>query len=113
MAQTREAGPPGLLARIGRELLVPGLSIFTSLIIGGLVIWATTGDAGKPLAAYSGLLVGALGSPKALANTLIQTTPYILSGLAVALAFKAGLFNIGAEGQVALGTLAAAFLGYS
>ena len=67
---------------------------------------------GNPLEAYRGLIEGAFGSPKAISETLIWSTPYIFAGLAVALAFKGGLFNIGAEGQLALGALAAAWLGY-
>lgn len=108
------AGPPAAFARrVGRELLVPVLSIFTSLVIGGLIIWMTTGSLGTALAAYGGLFQGAFGSPEAIAGTLIQSTPYIFTGLAVALAFKCGLFNIGAEGQLALGALSAAFVGYN
>ena len=108
------AGPPAAVAlRVGRELLVPVLSIFTSLVIGGLIIWMTTGSLGTALAAYGGLFQGAFGSPEAIAGTLIQSTPYIFTGLAVALAFKCGLFNIGAEGQLALGALSAAFVGYN
>jgi simple sugar transport system permease protein len=54
-----------------------------------------------------------LGSPQAIANTLIRATPYIFTGLAVALAFKCGLFNIGAEGQLALGALLTAWVGFN
>jgi simple sugar transport system permease protein len=55
---------------------------------------------------------GAFGSPKAISETFIWATPYIFAGLAVALGFKGGLFNIGAEGQLALGAVAAALVGY-
>jgi len=62
------AGPPAAVARrVGRELLVPALSIFTSLVIGGLIIWVTTGSLGTALAAYGGLFQGAFGSPDAIA----------------------------------------------
>jgi general nucleoside transport system permease protein len=113
VAQPPAAPPAAVARRVGREILVPALSIFTSLVIGGLIIWATTGSLGTALAAYGGLFAGAFGSPEAIAGTLIKTTPYIFAGLAVALAFKCGLFNIGAEGQVALGALFAAFVGYN
>jgi simple sugar transport system permease protein len=104
----------GALAReAGRGLLVPALAILTALIIGGVIMALTTRDASIPFAAYRGLLAGMLGSPGAVAETLISSTPYIFTGLAVALAFKGGLFNIGAEGQLALGALATAFVGYS
>jgi ABC-type uncharacterized transport system permease subunit len=90
--------------------LVPFLAIFTALVIGGIII-ALAG--GNPIQAYIGLFEGAFGSPKALSETAVWATPYILAGLAVALAFKGGLFNIGAEGQIALGAVAAAWVGYA
>jgi len=68
---------------------------------------------GNPFAAYIGLMQGAFGSAKAISETAIWATPYIFAGLAVALAFKGGLFNIGAEGQLALGAVAAAWVGYA
>ncbi|HMA36036.1 MAG TPA: ABC transporter permease, partial [Chloroflexia bacterium] len=112
----RPAARPSLGAlarRLGRELLIPALSILTAFLLGAGVIWLTTGSLPAVVGAYGGLLQGALGSPQAIANTLIKATPYIFAGLAVALAFKCGLFNIGAEGQVALGGLCAAFVGYN
>ncbi len=101
-----------VLRRIGQSLLLPVLAIFTALLIGLLIIWVTTGSISTAFAAYAGLFTGAFGSPEAIAGTLVRTTPYILTGLAVALAFKCGLFNIGAEGQLALGALCAAWVGY-
>ncbi len=97
-------------------LLVPILAVFTALVIGGLVIWLSTGDILKvigPDGAFVGLWKGAFGSPQNIAETLTTATPYIFAGLAVALAFKCGLFNIGAEGQLAMGAIGAAFVGYS
>ena len=91
-------------------ILVPVLAVLTAMIVGGLVI-ASVG--GNPFAAYIGLFQGAFGSTKALSETAIWATPYIFAGLAVALAFKGGLFNIGAEGQLALGAVAAAWFGYA
>src|SRR5207237_1431516 len=55
--------------------------------------------------------LGAFGSPYDLGMTLFYATPLVLTGLSVAVAFHAGLFNIGAEGQLTLGALAAAALG--
>lgn len=115
-AQPGDAPPGrdwGALAReTGRSLLVPALAILTALIIGGVIMALTTRDLSIPFKAYRGLLAGMLGSPQAIAETLISATPYIFTGLAVALAFKCGLFNIGAEGQLALGALATAYVGY-
>jgi len=99
--------------RGARALLIPALAIFTALVIGAAIIWLTTGSLATALAAYAGLLEGALGSPRAIAGTLVRATPYAFTGLAVALAFKCGLFNIGAEGQLALGALCAAGVGYA
>ncbi len=91
-------------------ILVPLLAVFTALVLGALVIKVVGGD---PLAAYKGLFQGAFGSAKALSETTVWAAPYIFAGLAVALAFKGGLFNIGAEGQLAFGAVAAAWVGYA
>ena len=99
-----------LLKKAGNTMLVPVLAVLTAMIVGGLVIWGAGGD---PFAAYLGLFEGAFGSAKALSETTVWATPYIFAGLAVSLAFKGGLFNIGAEGQLALGAVAAAWLGYA
>jgi ABC-type uncharacterized transport system permease subunit len=92
------------------SLLVPLLAIVTAIIIGGIII-AIVG--GNPFAAYLGLAQGAFGSAKALSETAVWATPYIYAGLAVALAFKGGLFNIGAEGQLAVGAVVSALIGYA
>lgn len=100
---------------IANALLVPILAVITAFVISGLVIWVTTGDIMKvigPDGAFVGLWQGALGSPQNIAATLVTSTPYIFAGLGVALAFKCGLFNIGAEGQLAVGAVSAAFVGY-
>src|SRR5215213_6140789 len=91
------------------EILVPVLAIFTALVIGALIILATGASVAL---AYGGLFDGAVGSLPALANTLVESTPYILAGLAVALSFKCGLFNIGVEGQLAMGAICSAVVGY-
>ncbi|MCJ7531346.1 MAG: ABC transporter permease [Anaerolineales bacterium] len=93
-----------------RSMLVPVLAVFTSVIVGGIVI-AMAG--GNPFDAYLGLAEGSFGSLKALSETTVWASPYIFAGLAVGLAFKGGLFNIGAEGQLALGAVAAAWTGYA
>ena len=91
-------------------ILVPLLAVFTAMVLGALIIMAAGGN---PLAAYKGLFQGAFGSAKALSETTVWATPYIFAGLAVAVAFKGGLFNIGAEGQLALGAVMAAWVGYA
>ena len=80
---------------------------FTLLISGLLVIWA-----GAPLGqTYSLLFKGGFGSVFALSETLTRAIPLILTGLAATVAFKARLFNIGAEGQLYAGALAAVAVG--
>ena len=91
-------------------VLTPLLAVFTALMLGALIIKAAGGG---PLAAYKGLFEGAFGSAKALSETTVWATPYIFAGLAVSLAFKGGLFNIGVEGQLALGAVTAAWVGYA
>jgi general nucleoside transport system permease protein len=91
-------------------LIVPVLAVLTALVLGAVIIALTGGDVAK---AYQGLWEGSLGRPRSISDTLVRTTPYIFGGLAVALAFKGGLFNIGVEGQITVGSLASAFVGYA
>lgn len=65
----------------------------------------------NPLVAYAALLRGALGSPHGIAETLAQATTLLFAGLGVGVALRAGLFNVGAEGQLVLGALSAAVVG--
>src|SRR5436853_4392447 len=96
--------------RVFYSLGIPLLAVVTALVLGGLVIFAT---AGNVWLAYQGLWEGSLGRPQSISETLVWATPYIFGGLAVALAFKAGLFNIGVEGQIAVGSLGAVYVGYA
>jgi len=91
-------------------MLIPMLAILTAVVLGGIIIAIVKGN---PFLAYYGLISGSFGSAKALSETAVWATPYIFGGLAVALAFKGGLFNIGAEGQLALGATVAALIGYA
>ena len=80
---------------------------FTMLVSSLLVLWA-----GAPVGpTWAALLKGGFGSVFALTETLTRATPLILTGLAVTVAFKARLFNIGAEGQLYAGALAAVAVG--
>jgi simple sugar transport system permease protein len=90
--------------------LIPVLSVVLALVVGAVIILITGGD---PVLAYRGLFDGAFTRPNAISETLVWTTPYIYAGLAVTLGFKAGLFNIGGEGQLGLGALATALVGYA
>ncbi|MDP2232505.1 MAG: ABC transporter permease [Actinomycetota bacterium] len=86
----------------------PLLSALLAIVIGSIIMRASGYD---PVAAYAALFKGAFGSPKQIGDTLLRATPLIFTGLAVAYGFRAGLFNIGAEGQLFMGGLAAAWLG--
>lgn len=79
-----------------------------AIALGSLVILLAKAN---PIAAYEALFRGAMGSVQGLSETLTQTTLFIFAGLSVALAFRAGLFNIGAEGQLVVGALCAAVVG--
>ena len=81
--------------------------VFTLLISGLLVLWAKA-----PVGAtYVELFKGAFGSLFALSETMTRAVPLILTGLAAAVAFRARLFNIGAEGQLYAGAVAAVAVG--
>jgi general nucleoside transport system permease protein len=99
-----------ILQSISDAVLIPFLAIFTAVVIGGVIIWLVGGD---PFLAYKGLIQGSWGSKKAISETAVWATPYIFAGLAVALAFNGGLFNIGAEGQLAIGATCTALVGYA
>ena len=94
-----------LMTDLGLSLL----SIIVALLVGTLFIFLTDKS---PMTAYSALYIGAFGSFRAILNTLWRSTPLILTGLAVALPFRAGLFNIGAEGQLLMGGFAAGIVGF-
>lgn len=94
--------------RLARALLIPVLAVITALIIGAIIMFIFGDD---PVAAYRGLIRGAFGWGRPLAGTIRRMTPLIFTGLSVAVAFKAGLFNIGASGQFLMGTLASVAVG--
>lgn len=114
-------------------LLVPAYAVLSGLIIGAIAILASGGNV---LEAYGALFTGSFGIPSRFVDgfqqffstgetagllkaiypfteSLVTATPYIFGGLAVALGFRCGLFNIGAEGQFFIGALCSAFVGYS
>ena len=86
------------------------LSILLGLLVGAIVL-VISGN--SPIKAYGAMIEGIFGKPKYIAWTIIKATPYILTGLSIAFAFKTGLFNIGAEGQFIIGALVATLVGYS
>jgi general nucleoside transport system permease protein len=87
--------------------LVPAIATVAAFLVAGLVV-AAIGE--SPLEATRILVEGSLGSVEGIGFTLYYATNFIFTGLAVAVAFHAGLFNIGAEGQATLGGLGAALV---
>lgn len=104
--------PPkkNLLINFWLTIRVPVLAILFALLVGAVILLISGSN---PLTAYSALFRGAFGNATYLQRTLEKTTPLIFSGLAVSFAFKAGLFNIGAQGQLLMGSITAAFVGFS
>jgi len=84
--------------------VIPLANVLLAFMVAGLVVLAVGVD---PLDAVRIMLVGAFGYPEAIGYTLYYATNFIFTGLAVALAFHAGLFNIGGEGQAYIGGLGA------
>ncbi|TAG02034.1 MAG: ABC transporter permease [Betaproteobacteria bacterium] len=80
-----------------------GAVVFTLLVCALLILWANA----NVFAAYGAIFQGALGSQFAITETLTRATPLMLTGLAAAVAFRARLYNIGAEGQLYFGAMAA------
>jgi len=87
----------------------PLLAILFSFIVGAIfIVW--TGN--SPVSAYYELFSGSLGSVSRFGETLLKTTPLILTGLALGFANRCGLFNIGAEGQYIMGAISAVGAGW-
>jgi ABC-type uncharacterized transport system permease subunit len=106
------------LRTAGQAMVLPTIAFGLALIVGAIVIWVSElivpggeFELFKPLDAYTALFRGALGSFNGIVNSLVFATPLLLAGLGVGLAFRAGLFNIGANGQFLMGALAAVAVG--
>jgi len=91
-----------------RMVLAPLWALMATLLLSVVLIWWINAPI---LRAFSLLLVGGFGSLFAWSETLTRATPLIMTGLAAAIAFRAKLYNIGAEGQLYLGALAAVAIG--
>ena len=99
------------------------LAIVSALVVGALIIILSdierlgNGEIGAAFSelgtAYWSLVKGSVGSSRALSETINNSTPFIIAGVSVAVAFKTGLFNIGATGQMLAGGLTATWVGFS
>lgn len=103
---TRTVVRPQWVGELGRSFV----TFSAALVIGALVMVATGRDA---WGAYRTLFAVAFLGAQNLADTLLAATPLIFTGLATAVAFRAGVFNIGVEGALYLGAFAAAWIGFT
>ncbi len=106
-----------MIARLRTLLAVPAGAIVLALLVGAVVIIVTSPlavgyfDPLLPLKTYAALIQGSIGSINAIVDTLVASAPLILVGLSVGFCFKAGLFNIGGQGQFLIGAVTAAAVG--
>ena len=88
-----------------RAILLPGASVLAAFLVTGLLAWIAGAD---PLRAFYVIGEGAFGNLYVTGSTLVKATTLSLTGLAVGFAYRAGLLNIGAEGQLQMGAAASA-----
>ena len=137
MSEQPQTQPAGPLARLRGLIDVPSvlttvLAVLLALVLGAFIVaiadeetvgslsyfFSRPTDAigagiSAAAAAYAALFQGSFGSLSAVSETLVSATPLILTGLAVTVPFRAGLFNIGGEGQVIVGGTVAGLVGFS
>lgn len=94
--------------KILQEILFPLIAVLAAFIVGGIVV-LLIGD--SPIETYRLLIGSAFSWPDGIGYTLFNATPLIFTGLAVAVAFRCGLLNIGAEGQLYMAAFATAWVG--
>lgn len=114
--QERPRASSGMVARFVRLSIIPFVAVLGGLVMGAIIIIVSSALTGEidfllPFVAYANLLEGAFGSVRGITFTFLAAAPLILGGMAVGLGFKAGLFNIGAQGQFLMGALGAAAVG--
>ena len=114
-----------LVSRLNRmsSFVITLLAVVSALVVGALIIILSdverlgNGEIGAAFSelgtAYWSLVKGSVGSSRALSETINNSTPFIIAGVSVAVAFKTGLFNIGATGQMLAGGLAAMWVGFA
>jgi len=93
-----------------RRILPQIIAVFAAFLVGAIALLIT---GYSPIEAYGAMIVGAFGDVFGLGQTFTKATPIIFTALAFLFAFKSGLFNIGAEGQLLVGGFAAALVGIS
>jgi simple sugar transport system permease protein len=114
--QERTKGPASTsalsqwLRNTWRSISVPIIAVLLALLAGAVILQVS---GASPIEAYAALFKGSFGTMRAFGRTLEKATPLVFSGLAVAFAFKAGLFNIGAQGQLLFGAIVSAVVGFA
>jgi hypothetical protein len=104
----RYAGEPGSTTPVWLNVMLPLLAVGATLVLcSGLILLAGA----NVFTAYSKLFLSALSTRFNLVETAVKATPLVFTGLAVTVAFRAKFWNIGAEGQLLAGAMAAAFIG--
>lgn len=84
------------------------ITVIMALFLGAILLFIAGVD---PVYAYQALFIGAFGSLHAIAETLVKTTPFLIIGLGITIAFKCKFWNIGAEGQLVIGAILATWIG--
>src|SRR3989441_13312500 len=105
----QETIAPPRAVRILRPLQLAG-PFLIALLVGAVVLFASGRDA---IGTYWLLAQQSLGGTSQIANTLVAATPVLLTGLATAIAFRSGIFNVGVEGSLYVGAFAAAWAGFT
>lgn len=114
LAQTGSVRADGRarLLKMLDALSMPAIATLLGFFGGAIIIWVTSGfRIDTVVQAYAGMVNGAFFKTRGLSESLVATVPYIFLSLAVGLGFKAGLFNIGVEGQFYIGAISAAWVG--
>jgi simple sugar transport system permease protein len=109
---------PERFAQVRTAIVLPVIAVILAVIVGSLFIYLAdlikpkgVLELAKPLRAYGALVGGSLGGFSPIVASLTQAAPLVFGGLAVALGFKAGLFNIGVQGQLLMGVLGSVAVG--
>ena len=89
---------------IGYKAVPPVAAVLLAFLFGAVLLWLLGVN---PLEAYAAMFVGVFGSVSGITQALVKATPLLLVGLGICIAFRASVINIGGEGQIILGALAA------
>ena len=90
------------------DALLPIVAVLLAFAVGAVILWL---QGVNPFDAYKAMIFGAFGTKNGLADTLVKATPLMLVALGIAIAFRGGMINIGAEGQIIVGALLTTYVG--